>query len=203
MRNAIYIVGGGPSLKGFDFSQLADKDTIAVNSAIKDVPEPTYFITSCTGFCTRVVSKLFYGVKTHRIMVIGERHPKYKKVKRLLPIFDEVIDPITSGGELGFDWDSFAVGGNSGFCALQYAVLLGYKIIYLLGIDVQIKNGLHYHNRYSIIEKEVIWWKACFEKGLSIIKENSDIKVYSCSAISDLNATIPFIDFKDIKNELA
>lgn len=202
MKKAVYIVGGGPSLRQFDFNLLVDKDTIAVNASLEDVPSPNYFITCCSGFCRKVVANSFYGVETYKVMVISKQHSRYEKIKRFLPAFDEVINPATGDGELGFTYDTFAVGGNSGFCALQYAVLLGYTTIYLLGIDVQIRNGLHYHDRSGLVKKEVGWWKECFERGLSIIKEQSDIKVFSCSPISDLNAMIPFIDFKDIKNEL-
>lgn len=202
MKKEVYIIGGGPSLKGFDFSLLADRDTIAVNSAIQDVPNPTHFITCCSAFCKRVVEKDFFGVKTNKVLVMGKKHLRYASVTKFFYAFDEVIDPITGDGTLGFSLGTFAVGGNSGFSALQYAVLLGYKIIYLLGIDVQIRDGIHYHKRYNILEKDVDWWRICFEKGISIIKENSDIHVYSCSPISDLNRVIPFIDFKDIDNEL-
>lgn len=203
MKKEIYIVGGGPSLKGFDFNLLKDKDTIAVNSAIEDVPNPTYFITCCSAYCKRVVDQKFFGVITHKVLVMGTKHQRYAKVKKYFYAFDEVIEPITGDGELGFTSETFAVGGNSGFSALQYAVLLGYKTIYLLGIDVQIKDGFHYHNQHGVIKEHVDWWRICFERGLEIIKEQSDIKVYSCSPISALNMVIPFISFKDIKNELA
>jgi len=198
MNNAVFIVGGGPSLKGFNFSKLADKETIVVNSAVMDVPNPTYFITCCTGYCKKVVGNNFYNTYARKVMVIGENHFNYKNVKNLLYAFDEVINPKTADGELGFTYDDFAIGGNSGFCALQYAVLLGYKNIYLLGIDVQTNNGDHYHTRYGLIQKEVDWWYKCFIRGLIIIKEKSDIKVYSCSPISKLNKTIPFVNFKDV-----
>ena len=41
-----FVVGGGPSLNGFDFTQLNEFDTIAVNKSVEYIPNPTYFITT-------------------------------------------------------------------------------------------------------------------------------------------------------------
>ena len=41
-----FVVGGGPSLNGFDFTQLNGFDTIAVNKSVEYIPNPTYFITT-------------------------------------------------------------------------------------------------------------------------------------------------------------
>jgi hypothetical protein len=41
-----FVVGGGPSLNGFDFSELNGFDTIAVNKAVEFIQNPTYFITT-------------------------------------------------------------------------------------------------------------------------------------------------------------
>ena len=41
-----FVVGGGPSLCGFDFSQLNGYDTIAVNKSVEFIQNPTHFITT-------------------------------------------------------------------------------------------------------------------------------------------------------------
>ena len=45
INDVCFIVGGGPSLTGFDFSQLNGYDVIAVNKAVEYVHNPKYFIT--------------------------------------------------------------------------------------------------------------------------------------------------------------
>ncbi len=41
-KDICFVVGGGPSLSGFDFSQLNGFDTIAINKAVEYLQNPTY-----------------------------------------------------------------------------------------------------------------------------------------------------------------
>lgn len=184
----ICVIGGGPSLKGFDFSKLRDLDTIAVNSAIQDVPNPTYFITCDSGFVKRAVRAKFWNVNTKKILIFTHKILPYESY------FDLVIEPKSCGGGIGFTMDNFITGCNSGFCALQYAVLLGYKKIYLLGIDLDTKGGNHYHNRTNLYVSHLKTFYNHFVDALAVLK-NTDIKVISCSPISRLNEFIPYMPF--------
>ena len=197
-RDKIYVVGGGPSLVGFDFNKLKDLTTIVVNSAIIDVPDPNYFITSCPGYCKTVVKNNFYGKSPHSIIVISEVNKRWFETKPNIPKFDEWVIPSRGDGFLGFSWKHFAVGGSSGFAAMQYAFLSGYKKIYLLGIDVNTPGGKqHYHDRYTTMYNEIGYWQECFRQGLARIKEEGSTEVFSCSESSDLNDIIPFIKFEE------
>jgi len=198
-EKSIFVVGGGPSLKGFDFSKLENLTTIAVNSALVDVPNPNYFITSCPGYCRTVIKNDFYNKEVHSVMVINPLNQRFFEVKLHLSKFSEWVIPSRYDGQLGFTWEQFATGGNSGFAALQYVILSGYKNIYLLGIDVRTDKGIHYHHRYPTMINEVTWWYECFLQGLDLLKKDTDIKVYSCSNISLLNEVIPFVKFEEIK----
>ena len=44
-NDSVYIVCGGTSLYDFPFHTLAERDTIVVNSALREVPNPNLFIT--------------------------------------------------------------------------------------------------------------------------------------------------------------
>jgi len=49
----------------------------------------------------------------------------------------------------GETWKDFRNGGNSGYCALQLALILGYNEIHLVGMDLGKVNGLtHHHEGY-------------------------------------------------------
>ncbi len=108
--------------------------------------------------------------------------------------FDIIIKSYREDG-FGFVWNDFRNGINSGYCALQLAILLGYKVIYLLGIDLVVTNKTHYHggygeSSYRFKQKLDIYWEF-FQKGLKELK-NTDIRVYSCNPISRLNRIIPY-----------
>ena len=55
-----FIVGGGSSLKKFDFTKLANKNTIVVNKAIVDVPNPKHFITMDYTFLKKIRDDVQY-----------------------------------------------------------------------------------------------------------------------------------------------
>jgi len=104
---------------------------------------------------------------------------------------------------IGFEFKDFKTGYNSGFCAFQLAVLLGYKKIHLLGFDLCEKESkTHYHSRYrnrkTISSKMFDKFYANFVLAIGILKEKTDIEVISHSKISRLNSSIPFIPLEKI-----
>jgi len=213
MKNdEVFIVGGGPSLKGFDFSRLANKNTIAVNVAALDVPNPTYSITADSGTFRRLQQGYFKDVDTTWVVVTNPNHSTMKfKDGKFQHKSGFVYNPFATnilirnaGVEgIGFSFKDFRTGYNSGFCALQLAVLLRYKKIYLLGFDLHPNEG-HYHNRYGAgktNKKDVDMFFNNFVLGLNSIARETDIKVFSCSQGSRLNTVIPFVSFEDIIKE--
>lgn len=207
MRKPIFIVGGGSSLKGFDFNLLKDKETIAVNVSALDVPNPTYCITSDSKTFQKLQDGVFKGVKTTWVGVTNENHCtmqynngvfKNKTTGYVYNLFkfDMLIRNAGTDG-IGFTFNDFRTGYNSGFCALQLAVLLGYEEIYLLGFDLTNTDSGHYHTRYGggkMMDTTLNKFYDNFVVALDILKEKPEIKVYSCSPISKLNAHIPYID---------
>lgn len=207
MKKEVYIIGGGASLKAFDFDSLADKDTIVVNKAIRNVPDPNYFITMDYVFLRRMgieefnvnkVSKMFVANFGDNILVEKDgviTDPRFNIVYDLKE-YDVVIKSWTKFG-LGFTFNEFRSGNNSAYSALQLAVILGYKEINLLGVDlVVLGTDTHYHEGYNHqlekFKKNLGDYYNCFAEGIDVIKESSDIKIYSCSEISVLNHLIPF-----------
>lgn len=128
----VYIVAGGPSLINFDFASLDGKNVIAINNAFLKVPS-----AQICYFCDR---DWFERWKDQL-----KEHPG-KKIRGYLP-----------GDQLDLDWvdeweftaerglilepHCLAHGFNSGAAAINLAVQLGYKRIYLLGYDMGVVNG--------------------------------------------------------------
>lgn len=226
MNNRVFLLGGGPSLIGFDFDLLEGEDTIAVNNSIFVCPEPNYFIT-----------KDFVWLKKNCILKKERYHPNRSKFLRCsatkyfavglrgtglritgprscidvrwgleydLSVFDEIIYTAADGG-IGSTWKDFRNGGDSGFSALQLAVVLGYKEIYLLGYDFVIAGeDTHFHREYGAQHNDPLSYLSklrgflnWYPKALKDIKKLG-VKIYSCSEISMLNRFIPYVNFEGL-----
>lgn len=135
-----FILGGGPSLRGFDAEVLRGRKIIAVNNSWEMAPwsEVLYFCDEkwwrwhgdkvTIGFCGRyIVTPAFAGplVKTLRLVNLS-----------------------------GLDRDPTAVrsGHNSGYQAINLAYHFGARRIILLGIDMTTApdGATHYHEGHPI-----------------------------------------------------
>ena len=139
-----YIIGGGSSLKEFDWNLLQGKNVLGCNAA--------FYIGA------HIVPITIFGdgefLKQHRngldnyaesggqVITCSKgvrrfNHPDYVKiVKKQLR---------------GIGTDSVAWNGNTGSIAINYALLLGAKKIYLLGYDMGLseQGKKNYHNCYN------------------------------------------------------
>ncbi|MFX0140289.1 MAG: 6-hydroxymethylpterin diphosphokinase MptE-like protein [Candidatus Hodarchaeota archaeon] len=206
-RKKVFIIGGGPSLKCFDFKLLKNQNTIAVNFAAEKMFErgfiPTYFLTADSGVIITSVMKDFWGLKDKctTVVVMGEEHPNFKRAKSFLDDFDVRIKPYrTDTGNMGFTFDEFVTGKNTGFCALQYAVVLGFENIYLLGFDLdKDKEGDKYWyakggrvSPYNIFLEHFI-------TGIRKVHKYSKIKIYLSSKPSKLE---PYLQYCPIQEAI-
>ena len=147
---ACYIVGGGPSLRDFDFSLLRDRRTIVINAAIFDVPWADIWISEDERFIRRFANdpvwRSFAGVK-----VLSLLNDAYR-----LPVLE--LDPrvfIIKAREKRYGWstklsEGLSQSSNSAIPALNLADILGADPIYVLGIDGKRSKDKrsHYHDRY-------------------------------------------------------
>jgi len=203
MSRRVYIIGGGDSLRGYDFDKLRDVKTIAVNVSALDVPNPTYSITADSSIFRRIQEGYFKGVKTTWVLVTNEAHCTMKwKDGRFVHkdgfVYDlfcvDVVIRNAGVDGIGFSFNDFRTGYNSGFCGFQLAVLLGYDEIHLLGFDM---GGKHYHDRYGANKKisngNFDKFYKNFVVALKTLKEKKpNIRVVSRSRVSRLNGMIPY-----------
>lgn len=186
-----FIIGGGPSLKGFDFSQLSNEFTIAINRAHEFIKNPSIiFFIDEDGFYNELMKGSF-GQKAIN------RFNTNQSIRISLNIsgrnYEENIHsiPISKMPEMTFDLkDGLHDGGNSGYAALNLAVCLGAETIYLLGYDMKGDGKgrqTWFHGGYKKIGKEKNYkdWIKHFEKVAPILK-NKGIKVINLNPDSKL-----------------
>lgn len=192
----IYVVGCGPSLRGFDWQLLKDKTTIAINGSISEVPDPDYFLTADSGMAIRMAIRMttnnLWGKAPVKILVMAPTHKQYEKVKPYLSFYDRVIAPYSYDGEISLELGKFATGRNSGFCGMQFAVILGAKRIHLLGMDLHTKGGEHYKDDYSRLDvKRLDEFFNNFVRAIGLLRE-AGVEIVSHSSSSRLNDLIPY-----------
>jgi hypothetical protein len=141
---ACYIIGGGPSLKEFDFKILRDKNVIGCNAALYIGPE----IVPTTVFGdAKFYQKHRYAIKEY-LLNGGELITTSPQINRFkapseIKVAEKKIKGLSNHGRLG--WNS-----NTGSIAINLALMFGASQIYLLGYDMQIIDGqTNYHNAYD------------------------------------------------------
>jgi hypothetical protein len=149
----VFIVGGGPSLRGFDFKRLWDAGhVVCVNQSMLDID-----------FCDAAVSMdhKFVSSNQDRLAKVAERCDLYlvyfANSGPRVPGAIYLIEEPTSG--LSLDPSRVRTAGTSGHAALNVATLKGAKKIVLLGFDYGAVNGKHhYHDAYSWHKPEEQNW---------------------------------------------
>lgn len=213
----VFVVGGGPSLSGFDFSLLDDYDTIAVNKAVFSIKDPTYFITIDYTFLRKIDKAALMRMQCPKFFIANYDNSYIKDVNGAivdtrfnlvynLKDFDVIVKSKSSHG-IGLTFSDFRNGVSSGFCGLQLAVLLGYTRIYLLGIDLSVdptvSGGTHYHGGYGEppdkFAGKLDRYFQEFKHGLGCLREsNPNVSVISCSLNSRLNEVIKYGSLEEV-----
>lgn len=138
-----YIIGGGPSLKGFDFNMLWDKNVLAINKAFLSVPW-----ANAVYFSDKRFFEWFPSVVQH----CGRKFTGDSRVQH-----SDITD-CKFTGMLGLDREPWNLrhGNNSGHAAINLAFHFGAKRIILLGYDMGLVEGeSHYHGGYEVDGKKV------------------------------------------------
>ena len=166
-KDICFVVGGGPSLNGFDFTQLNGFDTIAINKAVEYIPNPTYFVTTDYSYFVKASLPIDQiKLKVQKSYFVANMSHSYMEMKG-----GQIIDTrrnfvyedlhhydgvILSNHSSGFSStiNEFSNGENSGHCGIQLALLLGYKKIYLLGFDLNEEGQTHFHQSYREVDQK-------------------------------------------------
>lgn len=133
----VFIVGGGPSLKGFDFERLRGRRCVAVNSSGYDVPWADILLFHDNSWfeANRTLVDEWRG-----IAVTLSRHSKVAApdLLRRVAIEERLDFPIGRG--------PIRTGHSSGQSALSLTVTMAARQVVLLGFDMKAVAGqTHYH----------------------------------------------------------
>jgi hypothetical protein len=139
----VFIIAGGPSLGGFDFSKLRNKTCIAINKAIFVLPRAHILWWSDTRF---------YKMFQEEI----DNHSALYKVTGLTKTqslqYPDDVYKYRFTGHGGYDEreECLKDGNNSGYASLHLAMKLGARKIILLGYDFK-KDGeqTHWHEGHT------------------------------------------------------
>lgn len=199
-----FILGGGPSLKGFDFSRLNGELVIACNRAFESFPEATIMIAQDTrlwgwyesgdlGDEAKEKFRVFKGFKT---WINAQSFP-----------FPEDLYLIDTYPAKDIDWKGYDYSRglpkatNTGLNALCLAVALGADPIYLLGFDCYGKNGrtANFHEGYPDSKDDVLY-KDAFLPNFNDLSEdiNKVAKVINLNPRSEIKC----FEFGDVSEVL-
>lgn len=188
------IIGGGESLKGFDFTRLKSKKTIGVNRVFEVFDcDILYFMDSV--FYRNIVEG---KMDTFTQYNISGRWKEFPGVKvSLTPmncsIYAHGVHVVRRLAEMQLSRDlkkGIYGGNNSGVGALMLAAVLGANPIYLLGFDMKVEESTHWHGGYPHTNKESLTsrlesYRKNFEEVASLF-ENACIKVVNLNPDSGL-----------------
>jgi len=194
-----FVVGGGPSLREFDWSRLKGELVIGVNRAFEEC-DPAIIFSMDTRLWSWVEKGKFGEV-------LQKRFVEYPGLKVWLDTahapFPEDILTVKCIGYHQLSRDlagGLGSGGNSGYGALNLALCLGADPIYLLGFDMKGEKGKQawFHSGYPIVQKENVYrkFRSTFEQYADEI--NKWAKVINLSSNSDLRC-FPFGKIEDVE----
>lgn len=180
----VAIVASGPSAKKANISALRDRiHVIAINESYKLCPWAEILYGCDVGWWRlRAGVPDFHGLKISQDAVACKQYRDLVKID-VVARSDELV--LDRPGRLG-------AGGNSGFQTLNLAVQFGATGIMLIGFDMRLDRGVHWHGRHpdplsNPTEHNVKrWCKAC-DGGKDKLRELG-VQVINCSAESALQS---------------
>ena len=205
-KQRCFIIGGGESLKGFDFSRLDGELTIGINRSYEFFDSTLLYMMDLL-----YQDKIVKGeMDRHTRVESKKKFQNFKGTKIMLcPVSPYPIDSSIhlirriEKRYVSLDiWEGIFGGSNSGFGALMLAIVMGASPIYLLGFDMKCGDFTHWHNGYPgqnsfDQNKKNESFRLLFEEfapvlekiGFKIINLNKD-SALNCFEFGDINEVL-------------
>ena len=134
----VYVIGGGPSLEGFNFEVL-DGYTVGANKSAIVAKTDTMFSLDWK-----------FGFESHEEILEYPGEVYFAVMSKHETKYNPKITYLKSNREGSMSTDpKMIIGLNSGYGALNIAILKGAKKINLLGFDMQLGAKKHFHGGYK------------------------------------------------------
>ena len=186
----VYIIGGGPSLEGFDWELLREEYTIGCNSAFR----LGYPICN---MCIFGDAKFWDAYQEELLNFTG-------------PVFTNCATVITRAPQWlytsprknnGLFTDALGWAGNTGSSAINLAIQLGAKRVLLLGFDMALneegQNNWHKYGLDNVGEAQFTRFKNGFKGVVADWKEKfSEVEIINLNPQSALTG-FPKMSFED------
>lgn len=202
-----FIIGGGPSLRGFDFERLKGERVIAINAAFKFAmfADILFFMDKANFYKPLIdgrmndggIKKAWNEFKGHKVFLDLLQ-------KRQIPdCYQLYANSALEEGLTHTMKKGLIHGNNSGHGALNLAYCLGANPIYLLGYDFYFvgpkKQRGHFHKIYKheLSESSFKNFIKFFLKSSKILRRLG-VKVYNCNPKSHLR----YFEFANIDEVL-
>lgn len=195
----VFVIGGGPSLRGFDFEKLRGEICITVNRAFEQVPWSVLNIAQDArvwgyyenGTLGEEAKKRFQAYKGFKVWVNVQPFPFPEDIYTI---------PVTHPDDFNWKKLELAAGipihGNSGLNALIVAACMNPEEIYLLGFDMKGENGRtsNYHEGYPDWQTEDVYKPMIREFNDVAYRLNGARKIYNLNPDSGIRC----FDFADV-----
>jgi hypothetical protein len=206
-RKKIFIVGGGTSVTPILNDPLLKErleahDIIGCNKAVEHV--------NCKYLAIFDHENFINGKYSHSLDTFNGKGGIYAPTTKKTDYIQDGITYVKRNVRASYSFkDGIYVGNNCGTFALSLAIALGYKDIYLLGMDARYnveQTKSHFHDGYKrevsggLGESIYAKFATFFEYSGKHIKENlTGVNVYNCSYISLIDIEEKYFKRIDIR----
>ena len=148
-----FIIGGGESIKDFDFNRLKGEHVIGINRSFEIFDSELLYLMDIKFHDEVTKGKMDEFSKNK----IHEKWNNFKGIKVMLcPVTPYPLDSnvhmirrIEKKQYISLSIEEgIYAGNNSGFGALMLAIAMGANPIYLLGYDLRVEKQTHWHSGY-------------------------------------------------------
>lgn len=195
LNKRCFIIAGGESIKGFDFSKLSNDLSIGINKTFQFFPNATLNYSMDQDLYDKIRDG---RLSNHSKIDVFQKWKEFKGIRIFLcPLTtkkfenDVYLIKRTNSDIVSRDIEhGIYPGRNSAVGALMLAIALGANPIYLLGYDMHAEKSSHWHDGYperdlETFNKKLKNYRKEFES-LAPMIEDMGVAVYNLNPCSSL-----------------